>query len=529
MRPVHRAEPHRRTGAVLLLVLVAITLLSLAAYTFSEGMLVEARAVHGGNQIVQLRAAAVSGIELAAATTEDPSIEVSFYSQSVSDSPQQPVLFSVLAGRGADRVGWVEQVLSSDSSSRRIDESEYGLANESAKLNLNTLPLEPFRRREARAQLLAIPDMTVAIADALLDWMDPDDEPSAYGAESSFYLSQREARRPRQGRFQRLDELLLVRGVTEELLYGPRQTMRNRSRSERPQPIDRGWSQYLTVVSGERNVAANGESRINLNDSNLPRLYDALRLAFDEEAARFVVAIRLVGPVDDDSPPTDEPDIHDQSPEAQAARIKAAEARAAAQLDDAPGEEGDDNSRPQAASVRGLDLAQQPSFTIRSLFDLIGTAAKIEVDGQTTVLTSPWDDEPTQIGRIYSLLEERLTVTDADLIPGRINLFEAPRPVLMAIPGMSDPLADAIMARRSRITRDRSVAWLAEQQMLDSLTLRKLAPYLTSGGDVFEGTAIGYSDGMPTAVAIEFLLDATSLPATVRELREHSLSIPSRD
>lgn len=526
MRPVHRAEPHRRTGAVLLLVLVAITLLSLAAYTFSEGMLVEARAVHGGNQIVQLRAAAQSGIELAAATTEDPRIEVSFHSQQVTDSLDQPVLFSVLAGRGADRVGWVEQVLSSDSSSRRIDESEYGLANESAKLNLNTLPLEPFRRREARAQLLAIPDMTVAIADALLDWMDPDDEPSAYGAESSFYLSQREPRRPRQGRFQRLDELLLVRGVTEELLYGPRFAS---GRVGRTQPLDRGWSQYLTVVSGERNVAVNGESRINLNDANLPRLYDALRLAFNEEAARFVVAIRLVGPVDDDSPPTDEPDIHDQSPEAQAARIKAAEARAAAQLDDAPGEEGEGNSQPQAASVRGLDLAQQPSFTIRSLFDLIGTAAKIEVDGQTTVLTSPWDDEPTQIGRIYSLLEERLTVTDADLISGRINLFEAPRPVLMSIPGMSDPLADAIMARRSRITRDRSVAWLAEQQMLDSLALRKLAPYLTSGGDVFEGTAIGYADGMPTAVAIEFLLDATSLPATVRELREHSLSIPSRD
>jgi type II secretory pathway component PulK len=529
MRPVHRTQPRQRTGAVLLLVLVAITLLSLAAYTFSEGMLVEARAVHGGNQIVQLRAAAQSGIELAAAAIDDPSVEVSFHRQTVSASQHSPVLFSVLAGRGADRAGWVEQALASDSSSRRSVESVFGLANESAKLNLNTLPLEPFRRREARAQLLAIPEMTVAVADALLDWMDPDEEPSAYGAESSFYLSQREPRRPRQGRFQRLDELLLVRGVTEELLYGPRLAGGRQSRFERTQPSDRGWFQYLTVVSGERNVSSNGETRINLNDSNLPRLHEALRQAFDEEAARFVVAIRLVGPVDDDSPPSDEPDIHDQSPEAQAARVKAAEARAAAQLNDVPSEDGEGNSQPQAASVRGLDLAQQPSFTIRSLFDLMGTAAKIEVDGQTTVLTSPWDDEPTQMGRVLSLLEERLTVTDADRIPGRINLFEAPRPVLMSIPGMSDSLADAIVARRSRITRERSVAWLAEQQLLDSLTLRKMAPYLTAGGDVFEGTAVGYSDGMPTAVAIEFLLDATTLPVTVRELREHSLSIPRPD
>src|SRR5205823_764619 len=56
----------------------------------------------------------------------------------------------------------------------------FGIADESAKLNLNTAT-------SSRMQLL--PGMTADVADAILDWVDADSNPSASGAESSYYSS----------------------------------------------------------------------------------------------------------------------------------------------------------------------------------------------------------------------------------------------------------------------------------------------------------------------------------------------------
>ena len=46
--------------------------------------------------------------------------------------------------------------------------NEVGLIDESAKLNLNALPLEPHKRRVARKMLMALPAMTEQIADLLV-------------------------------------------------------------------------------------------------------------------------------------------------------------------------------------------------------------------------------------------------------------------------------------------------------------------------------------------------------------------------
>src|SRR5262245_41943976 len=53
-------------GSVLLVVLVVIALLALGAYTFSEFMIIEAEATSAYGREVQARAAADSGVEMAA-------------------------------------------------------------------------------------------------------------------------------------------------------------------------------------------------------------------------------------------------------------------------------------------------------------------------------------------------------------------------------------------------------------------------------------------------------------------------------
>ena len=179
-----RAAVVRRSGFILLLVLVVTALLSFAVYSFSHVMVLEATAASEGLQQVRRRRLAESAIELAGVVIRQgsagrvaPQIELSF------DDGQQArlLLLQSLSAAGA--------------------EPRAGLVNESSRLNLRTLPLQLSRRQQSRNRLLALPGMTPPLADAVLDWMDEDNDPSEFGAEAAWYLSQTPPRLPRNGFF----------------------------------------------------------------------------------------------------------------------------------------------------------------------------------------------------------------------------------------------------------------------------------------------------------------------------------------
>jgi general secretion pathway protein K len=59
------------------------------------------------------------------------------------------------------------------------------------------------------------------IIEALIDWIDEDDEPLGFGgAESSYYQGLEKPYTPRNSPMEFVEELLLVRGITPELYYG---------------------------------------------------------------------------------------------------------------------------------------------------------------------------------------------------------------------------------------------------------------------------------------------------------------------
>lgn len=68
----------------------------------------------------------------------------------------------------------------------------------------------------------AIEDETAAktVVDSLLDWLDSDEDESEFGAEESYYRSLDPPYGCRNGSILNVEELLLVRGITPELLYG---------------------------------------------------------------------------------------------------------------------------------------------------------------------------------------------------------------------------------------------------------------------------------------------------------------------
>ncbi len=58
------------------------------------------------------------------------------------------------------------------------------------------------------------------ISDSILDWIDSDKNHRINGAEDDYYRTQRPPYYAKNGKFETLDELLKVRGMTEEILYG---------------------------------------------------------------------------------------------------------------------------------------------------------------------------------------------------------------------------------------------------------------------------------------------------------------------
>ena len=137
------------------------------------------------------------------------------------------------------------------------------VVDEASKLNVNTATKE---------QLLGLPDMVEEIADAIIDWRDNDDTPSAGGAEAGYYENLQFGYMTRNGPFRTIRELLMVKDVTEELLYGEDTNFNGqldyneRDGDESPpaddgdSELDLGWIAYLTCYSSGDNGSGTGQT-----------------------------------------------------------------------------------------------------------------------------------------------------------------------------------------------------------------------------------------------------------------------------
>jgi type II secretory pathway component PulK len=141
--------------------------------------------------------------------------------------------------------------------------------DEAGKLNINSATKE---------QLMGLPDMVEEIADAIIDWRDGDDTPRENGAEGGYYENLTYGYKARNGPFRTIRELLLVKGVTEELFYGEDTNLNGRldynERDEDENPpadngddvLDKGWISYLTCYSYDNSQS--GQGNRNQNSQN---------------------------------------------------------------------------------------------------------------------------------------------------------------------------------------------------------------------------------------------------------------------
>ena len=97
----------------------------------------------------------------------------------------------------------------------------YRVMDESGKINVNGLnDASGIILKNLLAHAGVPSDQADIIIDSILDWKDPDDLRRLNGAESDYYLSLPQPYRAKNADFDTLEELLLVRGMTPEILYG---------------------------------------------------------------------------------------------------------------------------------------------------------------------------------------------------------------------------------------------------------------------------------------------------------------------
>jgi type II secretory pathway component PulK len=149
-------------------------------------------------------------------------------------------------------------------------EVDYGLTDEAGKINLNSASLEMLQR---------LPGMTAELAASIIDWRDSDSEVTTGGAEDEYYLLQPNAYHCKNAPLETVEEILLIKGASEDLLYGEDTNLNgvlddcenDGDASDPPDNhngrLDAGFYNYVTVYSTEANTDSQGSARININSA----------------------------------------------------------------------------------------------------------------------------------------------------------------------------------------------------------------------------------------------------------------------
>ncbi len=152
---------------------------------------------------------------------------------------------------------------------------EYKITDEDGKLNINTA---------TEGQLKALfhdsgVDITEVdiIVDSIFDWRDDNDLHRLNGAEEDYYTSLENPYSCKDGPFSTVEEMLLVKGITNDILYGSKD-------KEEDDEYYNGVAQYVTT---------HGSNLVNINTASEP----VLDIALNPTNAQTVLIMREAGPI----------------------------------------------------------------------------------------------------------------------------------------------------------------------------------------------------------------------------------------
>jgi len=392
---VCQASARSRLGSVLVGLLWCLALLSVVVIGVLHTARMDLLVVKNYGDRIQAHYLAMAGIEKAKALLYQDARERSRSSRHHSGALYNaPELFRDVAfGRGQFSVF------------RRGREDEgggilYGISDEESRLNINVASAE---------ELAQLYGMTPDIVAAIQDWRDEDNTVTPGGAELDYYASLDPPYQPRNGPLQTVRELLMVRGVSRELLLGSAASQDGSLATEDEDrgesalaSVNTGWAGLLTVDSSVKNITASGGERINLQSADERSLTGVRGITAD--IARAIVAYRGQNQFRSVADLLDVPAAQNQN-----------------QLGVAPG---------QAES--GQDQSGAPP----------------EVQSPTGPPSAPTGPKVVSEQLLMEIGDD-VTIENSEDLAGVVNINTASLEVLACLPGVTRELAQAIISYRT--------------------------------------------------------------------------------
>jgi type II secretory pathway component PulK len=328
----------------------------------------------------------------------------------------------------------------------------FGMTDETGKVNINTAPKEILEK---------VPGMSGELAEAVIDWRDEDDQTTGEGgAEDDYYLRFDPPYRAKNGPFDSVEELLMVKGFTAALLVGedanrngvldPNEADGDDSipSDNRDETLDRGLLDLLTVWSYERNVGPDGKARVNVNEATPSQLQDRLG---------------------------------ELLPPAKIAWI---------------------------AEYRKAQVLGNPVFPDEKYATPSNMVALVPVPGV--------QGEPVTF-EDYREIADLVTVSSEARIEGRINVNTAPLPVLKALPQLTEEEIQAIDEKRRQEEADlSSVTWIRDalqgSDVEKTAKFQALEPFVCVRSFQFSVQAVGVVPGRGAYARSLAVIDRASLP-----------------
>lgn len=518
-----------RGGFFLVLVLIVIAVATMAVYSFTDLMLAYDESAYLAGDLVQARVNVESGAEqVRLILSQPPETRLDF--GGTYNNPQMFQAITVAGGLDGNPAANFSILAPDLTETGSLGGIRFGLQNESARLNINTLtvleknsaalmPVAALAGDEAEAMvsdniaislLMTLPGMTEDVADAILDWLDEDDETRALGAESDYYASLPTPYGCANGPIHSVEELLLVRGVAPTLLFGadanrngvidPDEQQRFGVSIETPGAL--GWAAYLTVHGAEGNKRRDGTPRVKVNQDDLELLYDELVDALGDEAfASFIAAYRISG---------------------QSTSLVAAVAGDGGGNRDEPAEPGGPWS---ADLLDQVDLTGGGKVTLTQILDLVDATVTVGSGDRARSYTSPFASDPISASVTMPILMDALTTQEVDVMPGRINLNECPAELLYGIPLLSEETIEGLLQARQADSDDPNrnfETWPLVEGLVTIDEMRALTPLLTAGGDIYRAQIVGYYETKGASHRSEVVIDATSVNPKIVAWRDLS-------
>lgn len=423
-----------RRGMVLIITLWVLTILAVLALTFAATMHVESRACHNEMQRVRARYAAYAGINRAIVAIQ------------------------------ADQTGYVSELSewayldSDDEEELRFPDDEHYeviVRDECGKLDMGSSDQELLEK---------LPQLTPELIDCILDWTDADDDTRRDGAEADFYARLMPPRACANRPLFTLEELLMVNGVTEQVLYG--------SRALRPQAVSATLEQgstdevlpledIFTVYGGMNDLSAQGQDRVNINTADEEELSGISQEILSEGDIRAIIRRRDTRPYDSIGGLLQVQGMTREKLQQLADLITTKSQPEAGDEQGEPGEEdeppedeqpGIEDLIPNQPQIPGMGGGGMPDMT-RALNDTVqqvpgmpgmpGMPGQGEIQVEVEIETEEEDEpQPGGAGETEDLpapSEYRL---------GGYNINTAPAEVLMTVEGMSEELVQEIVEQR---------------------------------------------------------------------------------